>query len=342
MSDGKQRLLYPDVLRLVAMFGVVLLHVGGFGAEPAPAADFYRSIRTWCVPVFVMLSGMFLLPPTKVISFETLYSKYILRILAGLCFWSLVYALVFWIIPQGTITANAILKGFKTYHLWFLYMILGLYLVLPLIKSFVATANNALLLYTVVLFFVFGVNMAVFNELAPMRHFTSLYAHFNMKLVLGFTGYFVLGYFLAIYKFSKRLRLVLYALGLAGLVISMIWNGRITETMQSRGAAHFYLVFMTTYTFFMSVAVFVWCKYNRAMLKWPARGQGFVHFLAERVFGIYFLHVLWIYALRQLNLEQLTADAWWYQPVMAVVVFSLSLLTTVMLERIPGFKKWLL
>ena len=64
------RLAYADLLRCTAMLAVIVVHITGGALEASPVGtpDFmvlnvYDGLTHWCVPVFVMLSGMFLLDP---------------------------------------------------------------------------------------------------------------------------------------------------------------------------------------------------------------------------------------------------------------------------------------
>ena len=66
------RLAYAELLRVVAMLAVIVLHVSGGWLESLPvgttdwhALNMWDSLCRWCVPVFVMCSGMFLLDPPK-------------------------------------------------------------------------------------------------------------------------------------------------------------------------------------------------------------------------------------------------------------------------------------
>ena len=80
------RLAYAELLRVVAMLAVIVLHVSGGWLESLPvgttdwhALNMWDSLCRWCVPVFVMCSGMFLLDPQKALSWPSLFLRYILR-----------------------------------------------------------------------------------------------------------------------------------------------------------------------------------------------------------------------------------------------------------------------
>ena len=100
ISQGN-RILYPDILRILAVFAVMMLHVSatGFYSNPVQSftwqvvnfVNFYECMVRWAVPVFVMVSGMFLLNPQKEITLSKLYRKNIFRIVMALITWGLFY-----------------------------------------------------------------------------------------------------------------------------------------------------------------------------------------------------------------------------------------------------------
>lgn len=84
------------------MLAVIVLHVSGGWLESLPvgttdwhALNMWDSLCRWCVPVFVMCSGMFLLDPQKALSWPSLFLRYILRMVTALLFWGAAYRLLY-------------------------------------------------------------------------------------------------------------------------------------------------------------------------------------------------------------------------------------------------------
>ena len=138
----KKREIWMDFMRVTACFMVMAVHsaepfyLGGEGSLVASATDAYwvalfEGLCRCCVPLFV-LSSSYLLFPLKCDSAE-FFRKRAIRIVIPLVLWSLVYAFCF-----GEPVAN--LKGlllnfnYAAGHLWFVYMLVGLYLVMPLLS----------------------------------------------------------------------------------------------------------------------------------------------------------------------------------------------------------------
>lgn len=131
------RLPYLDYLRVMAAAAVIMIHVSAQNWDNVPVMssdwiifNLYNSLAQWAVPMFLMLSGALMLDPGKPFQIRTLYRKNILRILTAFLFWSALYAL-------DTYFANRDWRGAVVafvngrYHMWFLFMILGFYLLTP-------------------------------------------------------------------------------------------------------------------------------------------------------------------------------------------------------------------
>lgn len=87
-----------DLLRVSAAIGVVLLHSAAIYLEVSPVnsfrwefANIFDTLTRWAVPVFVMMSGAFLLK--KEISLKLLYGKYIKHLFILLVCWNVIYNL---------------------------------------------------------------------------------------------------------------------------------------------------------------------------------------------------------------------------------------------------------
>lgn len=201
-----------DSLRAIATIGVIGIHVSSsyvpMRGSSITEAEFwfgniFDSLSRFAVPLFVMLSGALLLgkeEPTKIF-----IKKRISRLLWPFLFWSLAYIANSLVndyndgIPHSFIeTAGIILSQLRdgaSIHLWYVYMIIGLYLFVPIIRKWITHASEKDLLYFLGIWFVVmlisqpGIN--VINPKLDMRYFG------------GFLGYLVLGYYLRIKDFRK-------------------------------------------------------------------------------------------------------------------------------------------
>ncbi|MDR1955857.1 MAG: acyltransferase family protein, partial [Treponema sp.] len=114
-----------------------------------------NNVWQWCVPIFVMITGVLLLNPEKNITVERILKKYVLRILLAIIIFGIPYCfmeiffdsgLSFHINQISSALLNTI-QGKSWDHMWYLYMIAGLYLCIPLIKIFVINASKNIVKY---------------------------------------------------------------------------------------------------------------------------------------------------------------------------------------------------
>ena len=112
----------------------------------------------WAVPVFLMITGALLLNPEKDITYKKCF-LYARRILLALVLFGTTFALVMMVGSHQPINiGQALLQVFedKSFaHLWYLYILIGLYLTLPVIKGFINSASRETLGTLLLVLFVF-------------------------------------------------------------------------------------------------------------------------------------------------------------------------------------------
>ena len=217
----KKRILYLDYMRVTALFAVILLHVSVIDWSKFPINSFnwqvfnaFDGLVRFCVPVFVMISGVFFLDKDRDITLKKLFSHNILRIATAFVFWSVLYAVVCTIVEENNMIDESVIKYFIAsviyghYHMWFLFTIVGLYLITPFLRKI--TADKKLTEYFIVLSVVFAnlpkilVFIPALDEVVGKILYKS-----NMFFVLGYAGYFVLGHYLHTYEISLKLKKVI-------------------------------------------------------------------------------------------------------------------------------------
>lgn len=160
-----------SILRIVATLAVIWLHKNGTFFDNPDIFEFNVNERQffainfylmcWAVPVFFMISGALLLDPLEEINYRKCF-LYARRILVALCLFGPFYAVLIQLGSGQSLNfvkaLVAVLEGTSFGHLWYLYYILGIYLVLPAFRSFVAhVSKKELQIFLLVLFcFDFG------------------------------------------------------------------------------------------------------------------------------------------------------------------------------------------
>lgn len=343
MDGGKQRVLYFDHLRIWATLGVMILHIAGqnwgnAGAESLSWQTFnlLNSCTRWSVPIFVMISGaLFLGRPC---SMGKLFKKHILRIATAFVFWSALYGLAAWC--RGAGGENVLMQILKGhYHMWFLFVIAGLYLIVPLAKKI--TESPGLTKYFLVLMLVFcgaipqllkAVSAAspAFGD-ALQRDLQFL----NMQLPAGYAGYFVLGYFLSVTDLSPKIRRLIYALGILGFLITA--GGTALISWRAGSPQDMLYSYFSVNVLLESAALFVFFKYRIRPGNKPA-----VTKISQYTFGAYLVHPL----ILELLDEGLGFNTLTYPPILSVpglilAVFLGSFAISWVCNHIPFLKKYI-
>ena len=110
-----------------------------------------------------------------------------------------------------------------TVHLWFMYALIPLYLISPILKTLVDTMSSKLFKYCLVLWFVFSSVFPTLAALVPgtVRPLFVLSKEFSLNFINGYIGYFLLGYYLLNYnkKISIKLLSLIIVLDTAGISI---------------------------------------------------------------------------------------------------------------------------
>ena len=192
---------WPDRLRNLATVMVIGIHAAApiahgegsdFNSSWWWSGNFWNSLTRPAVPLFVMLSGYLLLG--KDYSLPDFLKRRFSRVVIPAIFWMLIYCLYGYLANGSPATIGAALKSLVTgpvhYHLWFIYLIIGLYLVYPILRPWVRTASNQDFLY---FFVMWSIGTWIYKALAV---FAQMPIGIYFELFSNNCGYFVMGYFL--------------------------------------------------------------------------------------------------------------------------------------------------
>lgn len=342
------REVYLDYLRVIACFSVIILHVSAqnwdsvdVNTVPWQVFNFFDGAVRWTVPVFVMVSGALFLNPAKEISIKSILQKYTFRIVCAFVFWSFLYA-----VKEGLVSGFRfnLVKQFIAghYHMGFLFMIVGLYLITPLVRCITADQKATKYFLILCLFCTFLLprflslgevfqNSMVTEMLEDGR---KLYEKVDFHFTLGFVGYFVLGFYLS--RNSVPLSFIRWCgvLGFSAVIglsaILCVWKHEPTEYFYSYLSAPV-----------LMESIFVFCYVKRKIKdKSFSRLDRIVHLLSNYSFGIYLVHAFIIEVFSLCGLDTLSFFPGFSVPLLASMVFLISALISAVLHHIPILRKY--
>lgn len=296
--------LYIDYLRALAIFLVVIFHVSAsyfiiyFNKNMSVfwVSDIINSFARICVPIFIMVSGTLLLQKEKSDeSIKLFLSKRFNKIFLPFVFWSIFYLI--WRYTYSNIYTNVtyvsisesikdFIQGNTYYHLWFIYMIIGLYLITPILRLIVKNANDSQILYFIFIWFI----------ATPVYKILSVFLHIKVNVDLGFltgyVGYYLLGFYLHNHQLNKSTKKVFYLLYTVSFLILLY--GKYLSYIP---AYHKKFIYFNGYTspniIFMSITIYIIFKnINYKLNNIKPILNNLIVLVSRMSFGIYFIHVL--------------------------------------------------
>jgi surface polysaccharide O-acyltransferase-like enzyme len=345
-TSKKEIISWADLIRGIAIFLVVVIHVSGqltnaWGKIPTDQwiiADIYGGIARIAVPLFFMISGYLLLPRSE--SLSVFYTKRMTRILIPFVAWSLIY--LGWYCGNHphtctpTLIWDLLLVRGTYYHLWFLYSLISIYLILPILRLMIRPdIDKGILWYLILLWLIFQPVLTIAHK------FWNFSIKISAPLATGFVCYFVLGYLLGeITLFRGRIILSSIIWVIATMVTIV---GTYLFTRNSDQFDGFFYDFVSLNVILASSTVFLLLRWiSEANIFSSSRAYALMRTFAASAFGIYLVHILVIEVLSSwipfVHINSFMGNAIWSVPLVSMVVFFLSFLIVRILQKIPILK----
>lgn len=323
--EKKGNIGWIDCMRVMACFLVVFSH-----SCDAFVAQFNNDYGTFlqgcalgslvrpCVPLFVMMSGVLLLPIRGTMA--EFYSKRLKRLLVPLVFWSLALPLAYFFYLNYGVTSNSpfidmslftwdmtLRKlytfvfnfNYDTTPLWYLYMLIGLYFIMPILSAWLKDATRKEI-KTVLCLWGASLFIPYIKIAAPFLGYLGVFGNMNILgecdwnaygtfyYVSGFVGYLLLAYYLVKYPLQwgwKKLLAICVPMFLVGYAVT--FGGYVVMQKYFPGN-YAYLEIMWLFSginvFMMTFPVFV------AVQKIDMPSSARLSRVASMTFGIYLCH----------------------------------------------------
>lgn len=317
---------------MFAIFGVIMIH------QSTPLSKYWASDMTsfqlsfinflgllwsWGVPIFVMLTGALLLNPKKEITIKTLLVRYFLRIVVAIALFGTICSCMKLLKTTGasfnlnllwTAIVNTA-QGNTWAYLWYLYMLAGLYLLIPFVKIFISNVSNNVLLYTMLVLFIFN---SIFPTIETISGFK-----FGIELPVNsiYLFYLLLGSYLHAndIKCSK-------AILIPTLIISLI--------VVATNFMHLY-DYNSPFIVMQAICVFLLTK------QYINRPFKIANWLAPNIFGIYLIHPFFLNFLhKQANFTPTNYSVYLVLIVSLITTITLSVTVVHIARKVPIIKKW--
>lgn len=316
-------------IRVIACFAIVLLHtldnsLSYFSDTVTPgqtiAVRTATTLLMWAVPCFLMVTGALLLDNTREIPMSKLFGKYIRRMALAL----VVFTLIFTVIKYAAGEKDDILVSFvrdlfqcsSMSYLWYLYMMIGLYLMMPFYRMVTRAASERMLQYLVLL-------LIVFTSILPLAQYLGLEAGFYIPTSVIYPAYLFIGYLLSRNNLSAGKALILLVVCCAAAAGLMVRFGGTDLDMDALTGYGSPLIVG------MSAAVF------SLMMRIRAGAGEILTSIDKCTFGIYLIHMIGV----RMVMKEMGIDPFAFGPFgfigMSIVFFIASYGITWLIRKVP-------
>lgn len=348
MSEKKSWNKSLDVIKTVAIITVLMTHISASFVILFPVSspefiwgNIIDSISRIGVPLFVMVSGALFLNEDRPFDTKSFFKKHLTIMVVLLVVWSFVYGLLYHTV-SGVNVFDYIFNFSGTLypHLWYMYMIIGLYLITPVLRLFVKRENSKYILYFIILSACANyipTFLGIFHNIFGFKiaNYTSrLYLNFAS----GYTTYFLLGWYLTNVDIKKSTKRNLVIAGFLSLVAMIL----LTQIFESSIPASYQYTYdsLSILPFLYSLGSFV-LLYKKENSK---KDSKIFRFISKYTFGIYMLHIIFLEVFMNYILPYKSGSVMTpilYMVLLFIVIGPLSLVLSYLIEKIPYLKKLL-
>ncbi len=343
----KERDYSLDLLRVISMFLVIVIHMSNYYCRAFAkisevsylGAAFWNAVARVAVPIFFMISGALLI---KEDYNKGKYKKRIFTYIGILVFWNIIYYLwnVFYLNTSVFNIKNLIEAFFvpTKRHLWFMYAIIGIYIILPFIQSMFKNLSEELKkLYTELWLILCGAVFVITLILKSFNINASIIYPIPLIQNVYYLGYFIVGHIMYEYinkvkNKNNKIYLTLYIISTLVLIVSTYFLSiKLSKYYESMFA------YRSIFMMLSSISVFYLIIGNKNIIL-NDKLIKILNLVSPYSFGVYLTHVLFLNILTE-NIKVLNIISFIGIPAFSILLFVFSFVLVYIIKKIPYFRK---
>lgn len=349
MDKTDSRLYYLDLLRIYATLCVLFVHVSAtlWNTVPVSSFDwkmlnFYNGFNRCPIALFIMITGCTFGNPVRNVSLKKIFVKNILRMITAFIFWSIFLNLIYPVasnivfgnpVDWENMISNIILGP---YHFWYIYMIIGIYLIIPFLRKI--TADEFLSKYFIILGFIFAFLLPTIQFFIGESILDGVLDKMSFHLTLGYSMLFVLGYYLNTHEIHGIYAFLIYLFGILGMMITLA-NSYITSLRT--GEAYGYFNNLSVFLFFPIVALFVFFKNTFRNISFSPKAKSMILLFSNCSFGVYLMQYFIMSLLMHFGFSAVMINPIVGAPIFTLTIFIISCCITYVIKKIPIIGDWI-
>ena len=355
----KERIAFVDYIRVVACLLVMVVHASELFYNMGPVSEVVNEDnRLWVsvydgffgrisVPLFIIVSAFLLVPMKQGTTMSQFYRRRFLRILPPLFCFLVLYS----VLPAtwGALTWDEAVEALTMVpfnfplwagHLWFMYPLISIYLIIPVVSPWLenAKAKDELIF----------LGIFAFSTLTPWLHrfvspelwgecFWNNYS--ALWYCSGYLGYLVLAHFIRVHlKWSQRKRLAVgtlcFVVGAAFSAWSFWWKAEPGVQMETP-MMEWSWEFCTPNVLLSTFGAFL-------LFTCITKAPGWINSLAKLTFGMYLMHIFFLPFIAEWiiggDIANPILPVWIAIPTVGVLTYLCCMVVTKLVSLIPGSK----
>ena len=342
----KKRIVYFDILRMAAVFAVVIVHVsslyvynrwgykGAFWNFISVIDSYFR----YAVPVFLMVTGSLLLPNRKNETYGEFLKKRFSKVLIPFIVWNIIYFFDSVRIGDysGTIYTffkEMLSEGGTRYHLWYLNLIITLYFFIPFFRILASKLDKKNLELLIVVLFIGAFLIPTISDITNIC-FDIQVSVLSLPVIFVYIGFMFLGHYITTYGVKDKHRKIIYVLG----VISAIGLAVVTNVISVGGFNDVMYNRENVLVFFEAVSVFIFVTYLFKKVELKEKVSKSLSSLGSLTFGVYLVHVLVMNEIHKLISEWSVFTNVPLEIIAVLEIFSTLIITYIIVYLISKIK----
>lgn len=344
----KSRLLWCDILRVIATIMVISIHTISVyqynyikPLQPLPYFIFgiFDSLNRMAVPAFFMLTGALTLKKNNELVTKRSYICFVKNIFYRLIIPLIIFSLIIYLStnkqPWSVTRFLALILNYPgvQYHMWFMCIIIMIYFFIPFLRRFVQSLSRHELKLLIYLIFIFSNVLSELFILSKHYH-KMMFDEIALPYIVAYTNLVLLGFYFMKYNISPGKRKLVYILGIISLILLPI----IQALTNNVDVAQDLITGRSVLPVFISSAGFIFIKYRFSKVKLSSCVTKVITRLSEISFYTYLIHVtiidiFYTYLLNHNRLNTWTDRLIW-APIQIVVVFIVSSIIAYLFDKL--------
>ncbi len=329
---SNKKIEWIEFLRCYACISIVLFHVirhfGSFYIKKTTLQKLFNILilgifNNMGVYCFIMISGYLILNPAKDISL-TKIKKYIKRMVFILLIFGYTFCVCTNIHNRNDnifkillISFFDLIQGKTINHLWYIYMLIGLYILTPALKIFINNASKKTAKFILISLFILGILIPTINDFFHIKLTT-----FNLKNLL-YIFIYLLGYYITVKDFINEK--IIYSCGVIGII------GYIMIIIITKNIPH-----TNIFNIFESIMIFKIFSTGKIKIK----HNKFIKKIAKYSFGVYLIHYYYLTLIPNFFKVYINNFPFIFGEILTIgLILAISYITSVILYKLPFLKK---